>query len=93
MEVKGVNEPSQFVEWPEGNGESVQFGYYNRNGQQCCGHCGVKGTDHGQYAYKTECSICEFVNRANGSDMHERKCPECQGGKPCIKYWKEVPQQ
>ena len=29
------------IEWQEGKGESVEIGYLNLNGQQCCGHCGV----------------------------------------------------
>jgi len=76
------------VQWQDGNRESVEIGYLNRNGQQCCGHCGVSGTDYGQYAYKTECTICGYVYGTNGTDMHERRCPECQGGAPGIKYWK-----
>jgi hypothetical protein len=61
------------IEWQEGNGESVEIGYLNPNGQQCCGHCGVPGTDHGQYAYKTECTYCGYVYGTNGTDMHERR--------------------
>lgn len=56
--------------------------------QQCCVHCGVPGTDHGQYAYKTECAICGYVYGPNGADMHKRLCPECKGGVPGIRYWK-----
>ena len=33
------------MDWQDGTGESVEIGYLNRNGQQCCGHCGVQGTD------------------------------------------------
>jgi hypothetical protein len=73
------------VQWQDGSDESVEIGYLNRNGQQCCGHCGVSGTDYGQYAYKTECTICGYVYGTNGSDMHERRCLECQGGAPGIK--------
>lgn len=78
------------IDWQDGNGESVEIGYFNPNGQQCCGHCGVPGTDHGQYAYKTECTICGYVYGTNGSDMHERCCPECQGGAPGIRYWRRT---
>jgi rubredoxin len=76
------------VQWQNGSGESVEIGYLNRNGQQCCGHCGVSGTDYMQYAYKTECTICGYVYGTNASDMDERRCPEFQGGAPGIKYWK-----
>ncbi len=67
------------------------FGHYlNPNGQQCYGHCGVAGTDHGQYAYKTECTCCGYVYGTNGTDMHERKCPECQKGAPGIRFWRII---
>jgi len=81
------------VEWRSGTGDSVQIGYLNPHGQKCCGHCDVDGTDHLQKAYKVECSLCGFVYGANigavGSDMHERRCPECQGGAVGIRYWRD----
>ncbi|MFA6012476.1 MAG: hypothetical protein WC799_20970 [Desulfobacteraceae bacterium] len=78
------------IKWKEGQGYSVKIGFLNPNGQLCCGHCEVPGTDNNQYAYKTECTICGYVYGANGTDMHERKCPECQGGAMGIKYWKTL---
>jgi hypothetical protein len=75
------------IEWLDGSGETVEIGYLNPNGQQCGGHCGVPGTDHVQYAYKTECIMCGYVYGTNGTDMFERRCPECQGGAPGIRYW------
>jgi len=78
------------VEWQDGDGDTVEIGYLNRNGQQCCGHCGAPGTDHGQYAYKMECTICGYVYGANSSDVHDRRCPECQKGAPGIRYWKAM---
>ena len=78
------------IDWQDGSGESVEIGYFNPDGQQCCGHRGVQGTDHGQYAYKTQCTICGYVYGTNGSDMHERRCPECQNGAPGIRYWKRI---
>lgn len=75
--------------WASGSGYSVKIGYVNPHGQHCCGHCGIPGTDHEQYAYKVECTKCGFVYGANGSDLHERRCPECQGGTPGIRYWKD----
>ena len=76
--------------WQSGDGTSTEIGFFNANGQQCCGHRGVPGTDHLQYAYKVECTRCGVVYGANGSDLFERKCPECQGGAPGIRYW-QVP--
>ena len=83
-----MNENDFQIEWQDGDGESVEIGYLNPNGQQCCGHCGVSGNGFNQYAYKTECTICGCVYGANGADMHERRCPECQGVAPGIRYWK-----
>jgi hypothetical protein len=83
-----MNDIDMPIQWQEGSGESVEIGYLNPNGQQCCGHCGVPGTDHEQHAYKTECTICGYVYGTNGSDMHERRCPECQKGAAGIKYWR-----
>jgi hypothetical protein len=73
--------------WQSGTGESVQIGAVNRNGQRCCGHRGVTGTDHGQLAYKVDCTRCGYVYGANGSDMHERRCPVCDGGAAGIRFW------
>lgn len=73
-------------EWQDGEGDSVKIGKINRRGQLCCGTRGVMGTDKNQYAYKVCCTRCEHVYGANGSDMYERKCPECQGGEPGIDF-------
>jgi hypothetical protein len=85
-----MNDIDNPVDWQDGKGETTEIGYLNRHGQQCCGHCGVPGTDHEQYAYKIECTICGYVYGANGSDIHERRCPKCQGGAPGIKYWRII---
>ena len=85
-----MNDIDMQIQWQDGSGESVEIGYLNPHDPQCCGHCGVSGTDHGQYAYKTECTICGYVYGTNGSDMYERRCPECQEGAAGIKYWKTL---
>jgi hypothetical protein len=73
-------------EWKSGSGPTVQIGAVNRHGQICTGHRGIPGTDHMQLAYRTECGWCGHVYGANGSDMHERRCPICQQGAPGIDY-------
>jgi hypothetical protein len=73
-------------EWREGSGGSVRVGYVNPNGQICLGHRGTAGTDHGQFAYWTLCGWCGKNYGANGSDLHLRLCPECQGGRPGLPY-------
>lgn len=76
-----------------GKGESAQIGAVNRNAQQVLGHQGLKGTDHGQRAYGVHCQQCGHEYGANGSDLHERKCPACQEGAPGIPYLAPVSDQ
>jgi len=61
-------------------------GYENRNGQIVIRNTGLPGTDHLQYIYELECRHCRRRYGANGTDIHERKCPFCQGGKPGLLY-------
>jgi hypothetical protein len=39
-----------------------------------------------QYIYQLACSMCSCNYGANGSDIHERLCPNCQKGKPGLIY-------
>lgn len=73
-----------------GEGKTTAIGFVNDNHQRCHGTLGVKGTDHMQLAYRLECLLCGFVYGANGSDIHERKCPSCQAGAKGIRYWNGV---
>ena len=67
-------------------GESVRPGHINKNGQKNLGRREppLSGTDHGQFVYVMNCTVCGFVYGANGSDIHLRKCPKCRKGKPGI---------
>lgn len=76
-----------------GKGESAQIGAVNRNRQEVLGHQGLKGTDHGQRAYGVRCLECGHEYGANGSDLHERKCPACQGGAVGIPFLATVSDQ
>jgi hypothetical protein len=67
-------------------GESVQIGYVNRNGQTVIGATVLPGTDHGQYIYVLRCGSCIHEYGSNGSDNFQRKCPKCQGGRPGLHY-------
>jgi hypothetical protein len=78
-------------DWMSGTSATTQIGYVNPNHQRCSGHRSVPGTDHLQFAYKVDCLRCGYVYGANGSDLHERRCPECQGGKPGLRYWSDQP--
>jgi Zn finger protein HypA/HybF involved in hydrogenase expression len=59
-------------------------GYENPNGQVVLRNTGIRGTDFGQYVYELQCKHCGQQYGANGSDIHERKCPVCQGGRSGI---------
>jgi hypothetical protein len=56
-------------------------GFINRHGQITVRNTGAPGTDKNQYIYQLACSNCGHVYGANGSDIHERRCPVCQGGR------------
>jgi len=79
----------KLTQFRNGSGETTRIGYTNGNDQQCHGTLGIKGTDHLQVVYRMECLRCGFVYGANGSDVHERKCPQCQRGAEGISYWNE----
>jgi len=57
-------------------------GFENRNSQRVVRATGLLGTDHLQEVYLLRCEKCGHQYGANGSDIHERKCPKCQGGRP-----------
>jgi hypothetical protein len=37
-----MNETDVKIQWQDGSDESLEIGYFNPNGQQCCGHSGVQ---------------------------------------------------
>jgi hypothetical protein len=55
-------------------------GYINRNRQIVLRATGEPGTDHGQSIYALHCGDCSYEYGANGSDIFQRRCPQCQGG-------------
>jgi hypothetical protein len=57
-------------------------GFVNPHGQVTIRNTNHHGNDHLQYIYQMACSCCGHNYGVNGSDIHERKCPKCQGGKP-----------
>ena len=77
---------SPTADFRDGGGPTVKIGYLNRNNQKCQGHRGQAGTDHNQLAYRMECRHCGHIYGANGSDVHQRKCPECQHGAAGIAF-------
>ncbi len=59
---------------------STATGYINRNNQVNLGKTDQHGTDYGQWLYRMRCEHCLHEYYANGSDIHLKKCPVCQGG-------------
>ena len=74
--------------WASGTAKTTQIGYINSNNQKNHGTRGLKGSDHNSISYKMECLSpgCGNIYGANGTDIFQRKCPKCQGGKQGIDY-------
>jgi rubrerythrin len=64
--------------------DTTDPGYKNPNGQVVVRNTEKRGTDFLQYVYELRCAHCGHTYGANGSDIHERKCPACQAGRPGI---------
>ena len=62
--------------------KSTVTGYVNKNNQKNNGCTYEAGTDNNQKFYAMECLNCGYHYKANGTDVWQRKCPKCQGGKP-----------
>jgi NAD-dependent SIR2 family protein deacetylase len=86
--IPAQSNADELIRFRKGTGPTTKIGYMNKNHQMCYGTLGVRGTDHLQYAFQVECQLCGFVYGANGTDIADRLCPECQGGRPGIRYWK-----
>ena len=62
--------------------KTTEIGYINRNNQENLGQTSEIGSLHGQYFYQMKCHYCGGIYKANASDIFQRKCPRCQGGRP-----------
>lgn len=60
---------------------ATDIGYVNKNNQRNNGITPHEGTDNNQYFYEMECLNCGHKYYANGTDIWQRKCPACQGGR------------
>ena len=56
----------------------------DQNGQQLLAKTQFQVTDHNQKIWAVQCTLYGHVYGVNGTDFHERKRPNCQGGKPGI---------
>lgn len=61
-------------------GQSTALGYLNKNNQRNIGKTNEKGTDHCSVLYMMRCEDCGHEYFANSTDIHLKKCPNCQGG-------------
>lgn len=63
---------------------TTEVGFVNTHGQVTIRNTGKPGADYNQYIYQIACSRCGHIYGANGSDIVERKCPNCQDGRTVI---------
>ena len=61
---------------------TTEPGFVNPRDQEVLRRTNLRGTDHLQYTYVLRCRHCGLEYGANGSDIHLRRCPACQGGQP-----------
>jgi len=71
-------------------GYSTRPGYVNPRGQVVIRNTGRAGTDHGQTVYQMACSVCGHVYGANGSDVHNRRCPLHDHGAAGLNYKQDM---
>ncbi len=62
--------------------DTTRPGYVNKNGQTVLRRTDIPGNDHLQVVHVLQCGKCESEYGANGSDIWQRRCPKCGGGKP-----------
>jgi len=65
---------------------TTEIGYRNRNDQVVVLPTDLPGTDHNQKVYVLRCERCSHEYGANGSDIHLRRCPNCQAGRPGLDF-------
>lgn len=61
-------------------------GYRNRNDQIVVRRTDLPGNDHNQRVYVLDCGRCQHRYGANGSDIWQRRCPHCGGGRPGLSF-------
>ncbi len=60
--------------------------FENRNNQRVMEKTDLDGNHYNQKIYVLQCLRCQHTYGANGADIHLRKCPQCQGGAPGLRY-------
>lgn len=59
-------------------------GDINRNGQRLVMKTTEKGTSGRAYLWLMHCNACSHEYYANSTEAFQRKCPNCQKGRPGI---------
>ena len=69
-----------------GTTKTTQIAYENSNKQKVLGSRNLDATDKQQVTYKMLCGDCGEVYGAKTAEIHRRKCPVCQEGKPSMNW-------
>ena len=69
-----------------GSAGTTNPGYRNRNNQVVVRATDLPGNDHLQRIYVLRCGKCRSEYGVNGSDIFQRRCPRCGGGRPGLEY-------
>ncbi len=66
--------------------KTTKINYENSNKQKVLGSRNLDTTDKQQVTYKMSCGDCGEIYGAKTSEIHRRKCPVCQEGKPSVDW-------
>ena len=73
-------------EFVSGTTKTTQIAYENSNQQKVLGSRNLDATDKQQVTYKMVCGYCDEIYGAKTAEIHRRKCPACQEGKPSVNW-------
>jgi hypothetical protein len=80
-----INQALQRLNWTHNEfliESPTAIGYRNGHGQVVVRKTDAVGTQPLQRVYAVRCDRCGNHYGANGGDVHDRRCPACQGGTP-----------
>jgi len=60
--------------------DNTEPGHVNKNNQVTIRDTGNFKGNHSAHVYQMGCNSCGYEYGSFGSDIWERKCPDCQGG-------------
>jgi hypothetical protein len=69
-----------------GKTKTTQIGYENSNNQKVLGSRNIGVNNNKNVSYKMVCGHCGELYGAKTSEIHRRKCPYCQEGKPSVSW-------